>query len=181
MSFSYASNFFEISTTLIQNQPIREAMLALIADQPIVGKATEGGNRLENFRTILKNLTTGAIDIPHAIQRIKSELPSCTSVHSNNNRVFANGWAERLVYVQFSRFYNQAVLEQLASKGISQCLVPHSDFEKADSQCSIKLAGNTHSVRNLLDLLIASYGLGQFSKEPKIPDHPHCSHVVKPL
>ena len=94
--------------------------------------------------------------------------------------MFASGWAERLVRTQFSRFYNQAVLQQLTAHGDTECFVPHSASEQASSQCSQLLAGRTHNVQGLLTLLADSYALGQFSKTPKIPDHPHCTHVVRP-
>lgn len=180
MSLLYANDFTEIPAALAGNQPLRDAMLALIANQPIAGKATEGDNRLNTFREILHELTTGTINIHQAIRRVESELPADSSAYAGNNQVFPHGWAERLVRTQFSRFYNQAVLEELIARGETECFVPHSPSEQGTAPCSQVLAGRTHSVRLLHTLLVDSYGLGHWSDIPKVPDHPHCTHVVAP-
>lgn len=181
VSLLYANDFAEIPAALANNQPLRETMLSLIASEPIPGKVTEGGSRTETFRVIAQELALGTINVHQAIRRVEIELPRHASRHADNNRVFADGWAERLVRTQCSRFYNQAVLEQLLSRGDRECYVPHSASEDPGSQCSQVLAGRTHSVRDLHSLLIGSYSQGQWTSSPKIPDHPHCTHVVVPI
>jgi hypothetical protein len=130
MTSRYAEDFTEIPTVLNQNPGLRAEMLALIRDQPMPGKVTEGGARLEDFREILTDLARGDIDLSRAIWRTEAELPQQASPHQHNNRVSPTGWAERLVRTQYSRFYNQAVMEQLLARGETQCFVPHSTIEE---------------------------------------------------
>ena len=182
MSLLYATDFTSIPTALASNQALRDAMLALIETDSVPGKVTEGGTRLATFRKILKDLTGGTVNIFQAISRVDSELSRGGSVHASNNRVFPDGWAERLVRTQFSRFYNQAVLDELVARGDKECFVPHSPSEDANSPCSRLLAGKNQLVAELRARLVNSYSLGDWSdKQPKIPDHPHCTHVVLPL
>ena len=144
------------------------------------GKVTEGGDRLGRLRVILSDLVDGRIDLPQACRRVEAELPRHSSPYSGNNRVFPSGWAERLVRTQYSRFYNQAVMERLLTEGQTECFVPHSAGEDASSMCSQLLAGGIHPLRPLYDRLVSSYGQGNWDKAVKIPDHPHCTHVVTP-
>lgn len=180
VNFLYANDFAEIPAALANNQPLRDAMLSLIASEPVPGKATEGGNRVMVLRTILQELASGGINVHQAIRRTEAELPRRDSPHAGNNRVFPDGWSERLIRTQYSRFYNQAVLEQLLGRHETECYVPHSASEEATTQCSRLLAGRTHRVQELHSLLVNFYSGGQWSTEPKIPDHPHCTHVVVP-
>ena len=145
------------------------------------GKVTEGGGRLDAFRSILLDLANGDATLDEAILRTQRDLPRHGSPHNGNNRVFPEGWAERLVRIQFSRFYNQAVLEQLRDEGAQSCFVPHSSAEDASSPCTQALAGANQSVAMLYQRLVDSYRNGKFSREPKIPNHPHCTHVVRPI
>jgi len=156
-------------------------MVALIDSEPILGKALEGSGRTESFREILRELALGRENQFQAIRRTSRELPRGLSPHASNNRVFTSDWDERLVRIQFSRFYNQAVLEELDERGEEQCFVPHSSAEDPTTLCSRELAGRTHEVKRLHSLLVESYGRAQWPKEPKIPNHPHCTHVVRPV
>ncbi|KNC06062.1 hypothetical protein AC791_19135 [Klebsiella sp. RIT-PI-d] len=178
---TYASDFNEIPNALNNNTELKEKMLSLILSKNIEGKVTEGAGRLEEFREILSQLTKGELQLDEAIEAVESRIPRYTSIHSDNNRVFASGWSERLTRTQFSRFYNQAVLEMEIAKGHNECFVPPSSHEQASSQCSQVLAGRTHDTSHLLKLLVASYEHGNWDKTPKIPDHPHCTHVIKPV
>lgn len=178
---TYASDFNEIPSALGNNQELQNKMLSLIASKKIAGKATEGAGRVEEFRAILSQLTKGELRLDEAIRAVEARIPRYTSIHSGDNRVFASGWAERLTRTQFSRFYNQAVLEIETAKGHNECFVPPSSQEQASSQCSQILAGRTHDVSHLLKLLVTSYEDGNWDKTPKIPDHPHCTHVIKPM
>jgi len=177
----YASEFSEIAQALRNNSAVKGRMLALISANKISGKVTEGGDRLMKLRRPLFLLTDDQFSIDEAIREVEHQLPRNTSIHSGNNQVFPNNWAERLVRTQFSRFYNQAVLEDQIAKGKSECYVPPSSQENAISQCSQTLAGRYHDISHLLKLLIASYEDGKWDKTPKIPDHPYCTHVVKPI
>ena len=149
----------------------------------MLGKVLEdnNGNRLEVFRGILTDLANGEINLVDAFQRTQEELPRQTSPHSSNNQVFPRGWEERQVKTQFSRFYNQAVLEQLQAEGVEMCFVPHSDEQSASSACTQQLAGRVHSVTMLYARLLDNYQKGNWSKAVKIPNHPHCTHVVRPV
>ena len=180
MSKVYANEFKDILSTLRDNTELRDAVITLIDEQPAPGKITEGGDRLIRLKEILKHLVNGEINLLEAYRRTELELPRASSAHAANNRVFPSGWAERLVRTQLSRFYNQALLEQLISEGHSQCFVPHSSEEDQSSKCSMYLAGNTHDIQVLYNRLIESYGKGNWSSEVKVPEHPHCTHVIAP-
>ena len=176
----YAKDFFDIPATLASNDNLREEVIALIQSAPMPGKVLEGNNRLEIFRAILIDLVNGQINLGEAYLRTEKELPRHTSPYSSSNRVFAQGWAERQVRTQFSRFYNQAVLERLHNKGATMCFVPHSAAEDISSPCTQLLAGRKQSVDVLYQRLIDAYARGNWSEEVKIPNHPHCTHVVMP-
>lgn len=173
-----AHDFTEIGTVLQNNDDLRGAIIALIASQPISGKVTEGDYRLAAFRVVLTDLVNGTINLDQTFQRTEIELSPRTSPHGSNNRVFASGWAERLVRIQLSRFYNQAVMEKLMTEGQTLCFVPHSTAEDASSPCSVYLAGSNQDLKTLYNRLVDSYANGNWTKNVKIPDHPHCTHVV---
>lgn len=181
MARVYANEFRDIASTLSQNTELRDAILRLIDEQPVPGKVTEGGDRLLRFKEILKRVVRDEIRLAEAFYQTETELPRESSFHGANNRVFPSGWAERLVRTQFSRFYNQAVLEQLMSEGQTQCFVPHSSEEDRGSKCSMFLAGSAQDIRTLYNRLIESYARGNWSGDLKIPEHPHCTHVIAPV
>lgn len=181
MSDRFAEDFFEIPAALATNDDLREAVVALIQNEPMPGKVLEGGNRLDVFRAIIVDLSSGDILLDEAYWRTETETPRHTSPHSSNNRVFPEGWPERQVRTQLSRFYNQAVLEQLRSEGATICFVPHSAAEDATSRCTQLLAGQQQKVNVLYQRLTNAYALGNWSQEVKIPNHPHCTHVVTPV
>ena len=179
---AFARDFFSIPDALVNNPELAEAMCTLIAHQPIAGKATEGGNRLTTFRLILTELTQGQGGFFDAMSRVDLELAPRSSIYGGSRIVFANGWAERLVRTQFSRFYNQAVLDHILATGQRECFVPHSGSELPGSDCSLHLAGRNHDATAMRDRLITSYALGQWEKSSwMIPHHPHCTHVVTPV
>jgi hypothetical protein len=136
MSDILANEFSEINSVLLQNEPLRNRVITLIENQPIAGKVTEGIPRLEAFRAIMVDLVNGNLNLNEAIQKTQIDLSPQSSAHGNNIRVFPANWDERLVRTQLSRFYNQAVMEQLLEEGETQCFVPHSSEERADSDCS---------------------------------------------
>ena len=173
-----ATDFSEILPTLSSNDALREAVLRLIDTEPIAGKVTEGDYRLAAFRQILQELVENKIGLQEAHRRVRAEIPRISSPHASSNRVFPEGWEERLVRTQLSRFYNQAVMEMLVAEGETECFVPHSSSEDSSSPCSVQLAGRNQSLATLHSRLVQSYGQGDFSKEVKIPNHPHCTHVV---
>ncbi|EPE5167478.1 TPA: hypothetical protein ACPZMC_000527 [Yersinia enterocolitica] len=178
----FASEFSEIPEALSNNQSLKNKVLILIDQKPIFGKITQGGNRLEEFKKILASLVRGEINFDRALIEIETAIPRYASIYSGDNQVFPSGWPKRQLRTQLSRFYNQAVMEDELSKGNTECFVPPSSAEKASSACSQFLAGKVHDISHLHQLLISSYENGDFSnKEPKIPCHPHCTHVVKPL
>ena len=180
MSDIYASDFTEILAVLSRNAELRAAVEKLIQSEPIPGKALEGGNRLDAFRSVLLDLTNGRASLEEAYAQTERALPRVGSLHAHSNQVFAQGWGERLVRTQLSQFYNRAAMEKLRAAGHDRVFVPHSTAEKPDSPCSQGLAGANPDLSTLYDRLITSYRDGQFSKELKIPHHPHCTHTVKP-
>ena len=180
MADRYANEFSEIATTLAADGDLRAAVDALAATEAMPGKVTEGDGRLDRFRAILRDLIAGRISLDQAYQRTGQELPRSQSPYAGDNRVFATGWEERLVRTQLSRCYNQAVLEALSAQGYTRCYVPHSSAEKPDSRCSRELAGANQDLAMLRERLIQSYRDGNWTKEPKIPEHPHCTHTVTP-
>lgn len=181
MSRVYAKEFSEIPQTLLLNEELRGSVIKLIAEQPMAGKVTEGGDRLTRFREILKKVVIGELGLMEAFHSTSNEIPRHSSVHGGNNRVFCDRWAERLVSTQYSRFYNQAVLEQFIADGLNECFVHHSSEEKSSSKCSQFLAGYAHDPHILYSRLINAYCNDIWNKETRIPDHPYCSHVVAPV
>lgn len=175
-----ASQYSEIPDALARNESLRDRALLLIGREAIPGKVTEGGTRLDDLRTLLGRVFRGEISAKAACSEIERVLPRAQSMHSANNRVFPDGWGERLVRTQVSRFYNQAVLELAIEAGEETVFVPHSSEEEGASPCTQLLAGGHHDCRELLSRLSRAYSAGDFSmKDPKIPHHPHCTHVVK--
>lgn len=180
MPVPYAKDFGQITATLSANSELREAVGALAATEPMPGKVTEGGGRLEAFRRVLRDLVNGQIDLEAAYHRTEEALPRNESPYAHDNRVFPQEWGERIVRIQLSCCYNQAVMQELLAAGETTCYVPHSRAESADSPCSQQLAGKNHDLQALYDRLIRSYRDGQWSSELKIPNHPHCTHTVMP-
>ena len=181
MTAIYAKDFYEISESLTENPALKRKALDLVQYEPIAGKVTTGGERLVDFREILIDFFDSKIDLNDAITETETKLHRNLSMYSADNRVFAKGWAERLVRTQVSRFYNQAVLEMIIENGSDQCSVEHSANEDQNSKCSLQLAGTTHSASVMLDRLKSSYGDGNWGRELKLPEHPHCTHTFSPV
>ncbi|MFC7076113.1 hypothetical protein [Haloarcula halophila] len=177
----YAQDFYEIPDAVESESELRNRILELVESEPIPGKATEGGERVNALREILSEFFDGEISLDQSIQRISDDLPKHESKHAHNNRVFPEDWDERLARTQISRFYNQAVLLLLQENGEDQCFIPHSDHEDRDSSCTIQLAGGTADVNYLLECLNRSYREGEWHDDVMIPDHPHCTHTVTPV
>jgi hypothetical protein len=177
----YANDFFEILPAISSNTELKRKIVSLVSTRPIPGKALEGTGRDQKFREILLEIINQVIPLEESYAIVEQTLPSSTSIHAGNNKVFPTGWGERLARIQLSRFYNQAILEDLHEKSIPTCFIPHSDHEAKDSSCTVNLAGRDASVSTLLALLVDTYEKGNFNKEPKIPNHPHCTHVVRPI
>lgn len=178
MTDIHAEDFSGIPNALSQNTGLRTAVLALVAREPMAGKVTEGSDRLDKFRGILSSLINGQIGQTEAVRQTELSLPRNSSSYAGNNRVFPDGWAERLVRTQLSRFYNQAVMEQLIAEGETLCFVPHSSEEDGSSKCSQLLAGTNQNLVVLHSRLVSGYANGVWPKDVKIPEHPHCTHVV---
>ncbi len=181
----WAENFYEILPTISERSDLAQAMKNLIATELILGKSLEGQlghiTREEKFKSILISLLNQQISLEDSFLSVESELGRIGSPYSSDNRVFAKGWGERLIRTQLSRFYNHAVLSHLISKNNNQCFIPHSTHEKAGSLC-IQYAGSNHETANLLEALIDVYSNGNWERPGvKIPQHPHCTHVIKPL
>lgn len=179
---TYAQHFYEIEETVANYDRLRQRAVSLVQDEPIPGKATEGGNRVDTFRDILVAFFEGELTFQGVKAEISKELPQRESPHSNDNRyTFSSGWEERLARTQISRFYNKAALGILSEEGHSKVFIPHSDHEDRDSQCTLYLAGGSADIDLLLDRLDRAYRKGDWHEQPMIPDHPHCTHTVTPV
>ncbi|PQJ84497.1 hypothetical protein [Aliivibrio sifiae] len=180
MTASYAKDFTDIPESLRSNPGLKKKALDLVQYEPVAGKVTSGGNRLDDFREILIDFFDLKITLNEAIAETERKLDRRMSMFSADNRVFASGWSERLVRTQVSRFYNQAVLELIIDGGSDDCYVEHSANEQSSSKCSQGLAGTTHSASIMLERLKLSYGEGEWGKDLKLPEHPHCTHTFSP-
>jgi hypothetical protein len=177
----YASQYSEIPAAFLANVKTRDRALVLIGREAMPGKVSDGGSRLDDLRLMLSQVVSGEMSPNFACSEIERLLPRSQSMYSANNRVFPNAWGERLVRTQVSRFYNQAVLELEIENGAKTVFVPHSSEEDGNSPCTQLLAGNHHDCGELLARLVRAYAEGDFKMlEPKIPHHPHCTHVVSP-
>ena len=177
----WAQQFRDIPATLAMRPDLRAAMRQLLEQHELPVLVTEGGDRRAHRRAILAALFDGALTLDAAIAETEARLGRETSPHHANNRVFATGWARRLIHTHTSVLYSWAVLEQLLAAGEPRCFVPHSPAESATSACSRLLAGRDHDATVLRDRLIEVYVAKQTSRAPLIPNHPHCTHVIAPV
>ncbi|MGE3376477.1 MAG: hypothetical protein AB7O37_23340 [Vicinamibacteria bacterium] len=184
MNGPYASHFFEIPSVLAQNEPLRREVVRRVAGQPMPAKVLEGPGRPAALRRVLTDLLA-PLQPPYTLDEAylaaEAALPRAGCLHAQSNQVFAAGWAERLVRTELSVSYNQTVLELVLAAGESQVHVPPSPREDASSPCTLHLAGSTQDAETLLRLLLQSYRQGRWQTALKVPNHPHCTHVVVPL
>ena len=176
----WAQQFRDIPATLEIRADLRAEMRRLLEQHELPVLVTEGRDRRAHRRTILAALFDGALTFESAIAATEVRLGRETSPHHANNRVFASGWARRLIHTHTSVLYSWAVLEQLLAAGESRCFVPHSSAEAPTSACSRLLAGRDHDAAVLRDRLVEVYVAKQTSRAPLIPNHPHCTHVIAP-
>lgn len=176
----YAKDFSGIAGSVSSNPALQARIVSLIQNEKIPGKVTEGDGRVESLREILTSYFQGQMSFHQTISDVEFKIPRHYSAHENNNRVFPNGWAEKLIRTSISRFYNQAVLMEIIESGGTECFIAHSESESSDSNCSKYLAGSKQSAPIMLDRLLSSYRDGNWNNEVKIPDHPYCTHTVQP-
>lgn len=176
----WAQEFYEIQDAMSASPELKADIVELVDSKPIHGQAFEGGNRKESFRDILKRFFAGDIDLEESYRAVSLELPQRESPHASNNRVFPSGWEERLVRIQASRFYNQAVLMTLVEEGEEECFVPRSPNQDPDTACTLNLAGGSADIHVLLDRLERKYDEADYHNEPLVPNHPHCTHTITP-
>ncbi|WP_276301920.1 hypothetical protein [Halorussus lipolyticus] len=177
----WAEDFYEIQDVVVDNSNLRNKIVELVNDEPIHGKAFEGGNRTESFREILVGFFEGEMKLEESIKKVSIDLPEQESRYSGNGNVFPRGWDERLIRTQASRFYNQAVLLTLKERGDDMCHIPHSSEEDRDSACTRELAGREVEIEMLLDRLERTYQQADYHNKVKIPNHPHCTHTIVPI
>ncbi len=183
MNELYANDFFEIIPVLSKNQNIKNKIIALIKSRPIGGKVIEEENRKLEFREILLKLIKGdIIDLVSAYNQVQIDIPRNASKYADNNKVFSRDWAERLVRIQLSRFYNQAVMEFLIDSGEVDCFIPHSQHEDYNTLCTKEMAGKNLKVKILYNKLIDIYENENYDRYAEtIPQHPNCTHVIRPI
>jgi hypothetical protein len=177
----FASQFQDIVPTIAARPDLRAIMRALLERHEIPVKVTEGGDRRDRRRAILGALFDGQLTLDQAVAEAELRLAREASPHRDNNLVFARGWAKRLIHTHLSVMYSWAVLDQLLAAGQPRCYVPRSAAESATSACSRLLAGQIHPAAVLRDRLVRSYVEKRQSREPLIPNHPHCTHVIAPV
>lgn len=177
----YAKDFGEIAESVRRNEKLKSRIIRIIEIEKISGKVTEGEGRLDALKEILCSYFRSEIDIDQAIADVEFKLPRHYSAYENNNRVFPQGWTERLIRTSISRFYNQAVLMEIIESGGTECFIPHSASESHDSKCSKYLAGSKQSAEVMLERLFNAYRDGIWNDDLKIPEHPHCTHTVQPV
>jgi len=177
----WAQEFRDIPATLEARPDLRVEMRRLLEANELPVKVTEGGDRRAQRRAILGALFDGTLSLDQAVAETETRLARDGSPHRTSNRVFATGWAQRLIYTHTSVFYVWAVLDHLLAAGESRCFVPHSPAEATTSACSRLLAGRDHPADVLRDRLIDVYVHKEPSRAPLVPNHPHCTHVVAPL
>ena len=179
----YANNFYEILTALAENEKLKENVIDLIKTRHIPGKLTEENARKDEFRKILIQLINREIStLESAYHQVEITIPEHTSRYVGNTHVFPRNWAERHVRTQLSRFYNQAIMELLLKLGKKKCFIPHSPMEDSNSICTINMAGKEHEIKPLYDKLIEMYENENWdSKAHTIPQHPNCTHTIRPI
>jgi hypothetical protein len=177
----WAQQFRDIPATLEARPDLRTAMRRLLEQHELPVKVAEGGDRGAQRIAILGALFGGTLTLDQAVAETEARLARDGSPHRTNNRVFATGWARRLVHTHTSVFYTWAVLDHLLAAGESRCHVPHAPDEASTSTCSRLLAGRDHPAAVLRDRLIDVYVHKAPSRAPLVPNHPHCTHVVAPL
>lgn len=180
MKNNFAEEFNEILNTLIRNNNLKVLVNELIQSKPISGKALEGGEREQKFKSILIGLINGNYKLDESFTLVEQNIPKHFSVFSGSRQVFSDGWAKRLVKTNLSKFYNQAVLLTILNNGQKECFIPHSGEESRTSLCSLA-AGKQYDAQTMLNRLVEAYENGNYSKDLKIPNHPHCTHVVIPV
>lgn len=176
----WATFYDEIPDALANNDELREHTAGLVPEEPIIAKSLEGGSRTEDFREIIAAFLSGDIDQETAEQQVWDELPPRESPHRGNNQLFHHQWAERLIRSQGSRFYNQAVMEILVDRGVTECYVPYSPRQDPDSACTQQLERGTHAVSDLLETLYEQQREGNWGIGVTIPGHANCTHTVVP-
>ncbi|HSS03413.1 MAG TPA: hypothetical protein VLM79_40395 [Kofleriaceae bacterium] len=177
----WASEFQDIASTLAERPDLRAAMKALLAEHEIPVKVTEGGDRRDRRKQILGALFGGECSLEQAVAETEARLGRSDSPHRDDNRVFASGWARRLIHTHTSVFYSWAVLEALLAGGAPRCFVAHSSAESGTSSCARELAGRSHDAGVLRDRLIQCYVHKRPMRVPLVPNHPHCTHVASPV
>jgi hypothetical protein len=177
---SFAADFYEILSCLEINRYLKSRIKNLIKEKSIHGKALEGDNRLNDFKSIILTLVDQKLSLNEAYILTEQLLSEHNSPYAGNKRVFCQHWGERLIRIQLSKFYNEAVLLTILEDGGTTCFISHSTTENNSSPCSIHLAGSVQNAEEMLARIINCYEYGVYDKELKIPNHPHCTHVVSP-
>ena len=178
----WATDFSDILPTLAVRPDLRAAMHACSSSLPAPGKALEGPGRLASFRTIIADVIDAQVSLEASYRVVEEALQEEDSPYAGNRRVFASGWPQRLVRTRLSVLYNHVALDAVVKNGDVECRIEHSSAEDAASPCSRLLAGKQHNARHLFDRLVDTHIKGNFSStDPKLPDHPHCTHVARPI
>ena len=71
-------------------------------------------------------------------------------------------------------------MEKLDKDKEEECFIPTSNSVNLSPKCAI-IQNNNYKVKELLQNLVNNYDLGEYDSSIKIPEHPYCSHVIKPI
>ncbi|MGV8162478.1 MAG: hypothetical protein ACP5N2_04075 [Candidatus Nanoarchaeia archaeon] len=177
---NYASEFCEIQTALTNNASLRKRTVDLIKIKQIHNPTIEEEDRLKIFRDILVDFVTGEIlSLDFTYARVEQKLPKIESKYAKDNKIFTKHWKEHLVKTQLSRFYNHAVLEELAENNYKECFIPPAESAFHNYACMHSTNAKC-DVQELLQNIIDHYELNKENIHLILPEHPDCAHVVAP-
>lgn len=187
----YANDFSDIQLVLEYDNHLRQSIKGLILNQIMTGnvfvsKADEDQIRIDKFRAILCLYFSCTIDFYQAKIETEIKLNRKDSCYENDNRTFCTNWSSRLLRTQISRFYNEAILNQLIADGEQFCYIAHSKMKVKNESSKFPLCAclvdKMLDPIELLDNLVDAYGGNcNYKAEPKIPSHPHCTHTIQPV
>lgn len=179
MKNNWAENFYEIIKALRINKYLLENVKRLITTREIIGMSLADSSRKKLFKNILSDLSDGNIGLEESYNLLEYNNNQKLSVFCRPSTICANDWRERLIRINLSKFYNQAVLLYILNRGEKICFIPHSKYERCN-QCS-SMAGKVYDALDMLIKIENVYEKKIFHKEFKIPAHPYCTHVIMPV
>lgn len=173
---NYASAYSEIDSAISTNIAVKNEMLRLLSSIPqLAGKALQVQNNSSTFKALLNDYLQGT----KTLAQLHSGMSSMST--TADNRTFATNWETRLIETTINFLYSHSVGTVLLALGQADCHVPHTNTEQGNSHCTANMAGRNFNIPTILATNYGAYVNGIFVvPQDKIPNHPHCSHVVAP-